>query len=168
MAILAYGINYRTAPINVRERIAFTAEELLSDLIKAKRSIAGVREVVIISTCNRTELIVSIDSEGSDPNNRRSLTEIRKSFRAIKLVATAKSLNIMAQVSDAAENLLNRVVDGTISLNVELIPLMDEIRAVLEHLVARAEKGQELDLHLADQLIEKADLLASGLETEKN
>tara|TARA_B100000686_G_C16564983_1_gene849793 strand:- start:433 stop:852 length:420 start_codon:yes stop_codon:yes gene_type:complete len=105
---------------------------------------------------------------GSDPNNRRSLTEIRKSFRAIKLVATAKSLNIMAQVSDAAENLLNRVVDGTISLNVELIPLMDEIRAVLEHLVARAEKGQELDLHLADQLIEKADLLASGLETEKN
>ena len=74
----------------------------------------------------------------------------------------------MAQVSDAAENLLNRGVDGTISLNVELIPLMDEIRAVLEHLVARAEKGQELDLHLADQLIEKADLLASGLETEKN
>ena len=79
MAILAYGINYRTAPINVRERIAFTAEELLSDLIKAKRSIAGVREVVIISTCNRTELIVSIDSEG-----RKAVEDWLCSYRTIR------------------------------------------------------------------------------------
>ncbi|MAZ45358.1 MAG: glutamyl-tRNA reductase [Gammaproteobacteria bacterium] len=79
MAILAYGINYRTAPINVRERIAFTAEELLSDLTKAKRSIAGVREVVIISTCNRTELIVSIDSEG-----RKAVEDWLCSYRTIR------------------------------------------------------------------------------------
>lgn len=55
MQLFAFGINHQTAPLEVRERIAFNAEGLTSAL----RDLVGhepVREAAIISTCNRTEL----------------------------------------------------------------------------------------------------------------
>ena len=55
MALFTLGINHRTAPLAVRERVAFHAEELrraLLDLTSAGR----VQEAAILSTCNRTEL----------------------------------------------------------------------------------------------------------------
>ena len=55
MQLYAFGINHQTAPLDVRERIAFNAEGLTSAL----RDLGGhepVREAAIISTCNRTEL----------------------------------------------------------------------------------------------------------------
>ena len=56
MAILAFGINHRTAPIELRERIAI-AEELLAPTLAGMRSdLPAVQEAAILSTCNRTEL----------------------------------------------------------------------------------------------------------------
>lgn len=55
MALLTLGINHRTAPLAVREHVAFHAEELqraLVDLVSGGR----VQEATILSTCNRTEL----------------------------------------------------------------------------------------------------------------
>jgi len=55
MQLYAFGINHQTAPLEVRERIAFNAEGLTSalrDLVDHE----PVREAAIISTCNRTEL----------------------------------------------------------------------------------------------------------------
>jgi glutamyl-tRNA reductase len=57
MAILALGINHATAPISLRERIAFAPErtpQALQDL----RAVPGVGAAAILSTCNRTELYV--------------------------------------------------------------------------------------------------------------
>jgi glutamyl-tRNA reductase len=56
MAILAYGLNFRTAPIDLRERIAFPAESLLQAHRDLTQAIPAVGEVAILSTCNRTEL----------------------------------------------------------------------------------------------------------------
>ena len=55
MALFTLGINHRTAPLEVREQLAFHAEELrraLSDLMSS----GHVHEAAILSTCNRTEL----------------------------------------------------------------------------------------------------------------
>ncbi len=55
MALFTLGINHRTAPLSVREQVAFHAEELrraLADLVSGGR----VFEAAILSTCNRTEL----------------------------------------------------------------------------------------------------------------
>ena len=55
MQLLAIGLNHTTAPIEIRERVNFSPERLqaaLHDLIE--RELA--QEVVIVSTCNRTEL----------------------------------------------------------------------------------------------------------------
>jgi glutamyl-tRNA reductase len=61
MALFTLGINHRTAPLSVREQVAFHAEELrraLNDLI----SRGSVHEAAILSTCNRTELYCQADT----------------------------------------------------------------------------------------------------------
>ncbi len=60
MAILAYGLSFRTAPIELRERIAFPEEALVQALHHIRSHVPGVREVAILSTCNRTELYCSL------------------------------------------------------------------------------------------------------------
>ena len=61
MALFTLGINHRTAPLTVREQVAFHAEELrraLADLMSS----GHVHEAAILSTCNRTELYCQADT----------------------------------------------------------------------------------------------------------
>ena len=61
MAIYSIGINHRTAPLALREQVAFHSEELrraLTDLSGEGR----VVEAAILSTCNRTELYFQAES----------------------------------------------------------------------------------------------------------
>jgi glutamyl-tRNA reductase len=60
MAILVFGVNHRTAPIEVREQVALDAEQLPAALAGALET-GGTREAVILSTCNRTEFYLSGD-----------------------------------------------------------------------------------------------------------
>jgi glutamyl-tRNA reductase len=55
MSLLVLGLNHRTAPIEVRERIVF-ARERLPGALAALRALPGVAEALIVSTCNRTEV----------------------------------------------------------------------------------------------------------------
>ena len=55
MSLLVLGLNHRTAPIEVRERIVFDAERLPRALASL-RALAGIAEALIVSTCNRTEI----------------------------------------------------------------------------------------------------------------
>ncbi len=54
MTLLAVGINYNTAPVAIRERLAFPAESLKSSLTTLCNS-QQVKGAAILSTCNRTE-----------------------------------------------------------------------------------------------------------------
>jgi glutamyl-tRNA reductase len=67
MAILAYGLNFRTAPIDLRERIAFPAEGLLQAHRDLTQSLPSVGEVAILSTCNRTEFYCSAELNDQEP-----------------------------------------------------------------------------------------------------
>ncbi len=55
MAFNVLGINHKTAPVALREKVAFN-EERLAGALQALRGESGVAEAVIVSTCNRTEL----------------------------------------------------------------------------------------------------------------
>lgn len=60
MSLFALGLNHRTAPLAVREQLAFDPARLgdaLLDLVRSRR----VSEAAILSTCNRTELYVAAD-----------------------------------------------------------------------------------------------------------
>ncbi|MBI2194404.1 MAG: glutamyl-tRNA reductase [Planctomycetes bacterium] len=55
MKLAALGLNHRSAPVEIRERLAFTPEQAARAL-EMLRSQAGVSEAVVLSTCNRVEL----------------------------------------------------------------------------------------------------------------
>lgn len=55
MVLLAFGINHRTASVDVREKVAF-APERLAEALQLARLEADLSEVAILSTCNRTEV----------------------------------------------------------------------------------------------------------------
>jgi glutamyl-tRNA reductase len=64
MALLAVGLNHRTAPLPIRERVAFPREQLplvLKDLTSNRR----ISEAAILSTCNRTEMVCCMDEADS-------------------------------------------------------------------------------------------------------
>jgi glutamyl-tRNA reductase len=65
MSLVVLGLNHRTAPIEVRERIVFDAERLPVALASL-RALPGVQEALIVSTCNRTE-IYCVGGDGADP-----------------------------------------------------------------------------------------------------
>ncbi len=55
MSLLAFGINHKTAPVDIRERAAFEPAKL-NDALKDLVSSAKIQGAAIVSTCNRTEL----------------------------------------------------------------------------------------------------------------
>ena len=62
MALLAFGINHKTATVALRERAAF-APDALGQALRDARVHAGLDEVAILSTCNRTEFYGIADPE---------------------------------------------------------------------------------------------------------
>jgi glutamyl-tRNA reductase len=65
MSILTFGINHKTAPVEIRERVAFAPARLPEALVELAEN-PGVHEAAILSTCNRTELYCRIDSPEQD------------------------------------------------------------------------------------------------------
>jgi glutamyl-tRNA reductase len=64
MPLIALGLNHLTAPVSLREQVAFdpnAAAEALHELTREP----GVEEAMILSTCNRTELYVGV-AEGAE------------------------------------------------------------------------------------------------------
>ncbi|MFS1522507.1 glutamyl-tRNA reductase [Microbulbifer sp. 2304DJ12-6] len=62
MPFVILGINHDSAPIEVRERVAF-APEVMPGALGDARKMPDCRELAILSTCNRTELYGTIDAE---------------------------------------------------------------------------------------------------------
>lgn len=61
MPIIACGINHKTAPVELRERVVFQAEKIalyLQDLIANE----NIQEAVLLSTCNRSELYCTTEN----------------------------------------------------------------------------------------------------------
>ena len=57
MKLTIYGINHKTAPVEIREQLAFPSAEI-QDALRALIQVEPLLEGVILSTCNRTEVYV--------------------------------------------------------------------------------------------------------------
>src|SRR5580700_1327946 len=65
MAVNILGINHKTAPVALREKVAFTEDRLGAALLTLRQEL-GVAEALILSTCNRTEVYCSGTASGSE------------------------------------------------------------------------------------------------------
>lgn len=57
---IVVGLNYRTAPVEIREKFAVTEEQLAEALKQLKQS-KNIQECVIVATCNRTEIYAVVN-----------------------------------------------------------------------------------------------------------
>jgi glutamyl-tRNA reductase len=64
MSLFALGINHQTAPVALRERVAFD-DDAVAPALAGLHALSQVREVALLSTCNRTELYAVTDDDGS-------------------------------------------------------------------------------------------------------
>ncbi|MBD8026845.1 glutamyl-tRNA reductase [Ureibacillus sp. Re31] len=60
MHTLVVGLNYRTAPVEIREKLSFIESELPKAMAALKKE-KSILEDVIVSTCNRTEIYAVVD-----------------------------------------------------------------------------------------------------------
>ncbi|KIO62161.1 Glutamyl-tRNA reductase [Caldibacillus thermoamylovorans] len=60
MYIITVGLNYKTAPVEIRERLSFQEAELTAAMVTLKKR-KSILENVIVSTCNRTEIYAVVD-----------------------------------------------------------------------------------------------------------
>jgi glutamyl-tRNA reductase len=67
MSIIVVGLNHKTAPVEVRERLAF-AESRLPEALHLLVDRETVQEGVIVSTCNRVEVIAAMNGERAIPH----------------------------------------------------------------------------------------------------
>ncbi|MDD5035238.1 MAG: glutamyl-tRNA reductase [Methylococcaceae bacterium] len=65
MTILTLGLNHNSAPVSIRERLAFPAERLQASLRELVR-LPDVEEAAILSTCNRTEVYCETESANQE------------------------------------------------------------------------------------------------------
>ena len=79
MSIVLVGVNHKTAPVEVRELLAFT-DEACAEGLRALVDGEVVREGLIVSTCNRVEVLTATTSEQVTQSHERIsnfLTESR-------------------------------------------------------------------------------------------
>jgi glutamyl-tRNA reductase len=130
------GINHRTAPLDVRESMWFSAEEMTAALKRLRE--ARAREAILISTCNRTELYyVPAGDDGERPmweflaslkNHRQapgrdnfySFSGLQPVKHLFKVVSGIDSMvlgdvQITAQVKDAYAAAVEHGATGTIT-----------------------------------------------------
>ncbi|MDA9109492.1 glutamyl-tRNA reductase [Woeseiaceae bacterium] len=107
MSLKILGLNHNTASLIIRERLVFSDEEIKSALDELKL-ITSVKEAIILSTCNRSELYLNTDHEGLE---KAKLWLIK--FKKIDY-KTEKYLFIIQD--EAAINHLSRVACGLDSM----------------------------------------------------
>jgi glutamyl-tRNA reductase len=65
MTLALIGVNHKTAPIELRERIAISRDDL-PEMTHALAAERGVAECMILSTCNRVEILAAVESPETD------------------------------------------------------------------------------------------------------
>ncbi|MEN8180663.1 MAG: glutamyl-tRNA reductase [Pseudomonadota bacterium] len=66
MSILALGLNHKTAPVDIRERLTF-GPDIIAGALRSLGEHPAVEESVILSTCNRTEVYCTLNKEDHEP-----------------------------------------------------------------------------------------------------
>lgn len=66
MTIITLGLNHTTAPLSVREKLVFSSVGIV-DALRDLSRVPAVMEAAILSTCNRTELYLGLESLDPEP-----------------------------------------------------------------------------------------------------
>ncbi len=124
--LLALGISHKTAPVSLRERVAFTEPEAI-DFAQQATATPEVREAVVISTCNRTEVYLVVGDPVRAESDVLGLLARRASIRPTELAEAIYS----PRNCDAARQLY-RVTAGLESMIVGEAEIQGQVKRAHE------------------------------------
>lgn len=160
MSILAVGLNYRTAAIELRERIAFPADDVVRALSALRGSIQSVSEAVILSTCNRTEIYCATVAD--DTSTLREWIAGDRRVRDERLRSALYAL----KDADAAHHAM-RVAAGLDSQVLGEPQIMGQFKQAFEVAREAGAVGPQLDL-LSQMSLNVAKTVRTETEIGKN
>ncbi len=127
MGLTALGINHTTAVLDLRERVAF-APELLVDALQQACAEAHLPELVILSTCNRTELFFVGEDEGHALAQQSALRWLA-AYHGLEEQEIAPSCYIYAD--DAALRHMIKVASGLDSMVLGEPQILGQMKSAL-------------------------------------
>ncbi|KHN52209.1 glutamyl-tRNA reductase [Pectobacterium fontis] len=155
MTLLALGINHKTAPVSLRERVVFSPDKLgvaLDSLLQQSLVQGGV----VLSTCNRTELYLSVDEQ---ENQREQLIHWLCEYHHLRPEEVNGSL--YWHQDNAAVSHLMRVASGLDSLVLGEPQILGQVKKAF----AESQRGHSLSSEL-ERLFQKSFTVAKRVRTE--
>ncbi|CCG87109.1 glutamyl-tRNA reductase [Erwinia piriflorinigrans] len=155
MTLLALGINHKTAPVALRERVTFTPDTLEQALnsLMAQPLIQGG---VVLSTCNRTELYLSVEQQ---ENLQDQLIAWLCDYHQLSPDEVLKSL-YWHHDNEAVSHLM-RVASGLDSLVLGEPQILGQVKKAF----ADSQRGHSLSSEL-ERMFQKSFSVAKRVRTE--
>lgn len=154
MPIVVIGINHKTAPVSIREKVAFSEQQLEETL---SSELPFFDEKLILSTCNRTEVYASVNDQAS--------TESLKDWYAQQHVENVGDESIkpyVYQFSDAeAIQHTFRVASGLDSMVLGEPQILGQLKSALKTASEHKATGSKLN-----RLMQHAFSTAKKVRTE--
>lgn len=138
MSLITIGLNHTTAPVEVRERIAISPDDM-GDSLNAIRAINGIEEAALLSTCNRTEMICWSNQKESVDELTNWLADYRKFERS-----ALEPYLYRYQDSDAIHHIL-RVACGLDSMIIGENEILGQLKTAYHEAAANNALGKYLE-----------------------
>ncbi|NDL63028.1 glutamyl-tRNA reductase [Acerihabitans arboris] len=155
MTLLALGINHKTAPVALRERVTFSPETLDQALVSLLQQ-PLVQGGVVLSTCNRTELYLSVEQQ---ENFKESLVSWLCDYHHLRPDEVRQSL--YWHLDDEAVSHLMRVASGLDSMVLGEPQILGQVKKAF----ADSQRGHSVSGEL-ERLFQKSFSVAKRVRTE--
>jgi glutamyl-tRNA reductase len=134
--LLAIGVSHKTAPVEVRERLALPEGGRRTEFVRDLRGTGEVHEAVTISTCNRTELYLVVGNPVEAESRALGMLASQAGIRPTTLTSSIYSL----RNCDAARHLY-RVTAGLDSMIVGEAEIQGQVKRAYEAAIAGETVG---------------------------
>ena len=157
MSIVLVGVNHKTAPVEVRELLAFS-DEACSEGLRSLVDGEVVREGLIVSTCNRVEILSATSADQLQQSTQR-ITEFLD--RARSLPAGFLGKHVYSHTNDEAVRHLFRVASSLDSMVVGEPQVLGQVRRAYSLAVEAGTAGRILN-----RLVHHTFRVAKRIRTE--
>lgn len=147
MSFFALGVNHQTASVELREQIAFNAERL-SRLLAEQRHHPNLKDLVVVSTCNRTEVYAMAENAESllkwlaDANN----IDVKQLIHHVYRYENTQAITHLMRVASGLDSLMLGEpqilgqVKSALALSKEAQTVSPELNSVFEYAFYAAKR----------------------------
>ena len=116
----AISLSHKTAPVAVRELIALSQDEAKRLMLRL-RDVFGVAELLVVSTCNRTEVYIAITGSRTDDGNTDTLREIAKVLLIEKGLTDTAAYLPYFQFFDDTSAAIQHLFEVSVGLHAQMV-----------------------------------------------